>query len=680
MRSDARVLTTITSIILLIAVSSNAALACTYEYHGITKPIVILGGIGASGTESSLQAFYDIDYYEGSYYVVGNAFVQTDTYTLKSIAVIVKLDSSFRKEWVSVISGSNYEYASSVTTVPGSEKVYVTGQTTSYGFGASDVFLAVYGTNGVLGKYLCIGSKYIDYGETIRHYNGKLYIIGATNSTLNGKFGVLIIKLDTASLDLEGSYVIEPLDYDTSIMPTGEPGIYNGILVIPAILKTTAIINKSHSYAFIAAVDLRGNKPRLMFNTTYLAAAGNVTSISVYPTNECIYVALSARDDYWDETTIIIFRMSWNGSVDSANTIYMKFNGSAFVTSIRYDESSGKLYVTGLAQNLSGDNTQDLFVAVFDKSFVLEKMYYHELKMNIGGSPVAFNYDSARSRFVNNMLVIPGRANAARLVNGKIVSYAVVAVFDPLLWKPYDKTVSYYRGLIDVTSSINIKLDNTNMSIKVVKPLVKDYTRNYTIRMLGKSNSIRVKALQKNLSTGILILTSNSTLHTNYFGSGYEIVVNTTSVVNDTVTSNGLFIGAILSVKGMVTIFSNTSIKSYYISTRNITVVFSGNALISIAAPKGSIAEIYKNNKLACKGSTCSSMRDSDGVITLEPTTLTIIPASPPPRTSTPRGSAEASCCMGGSLSTPSEALIIVLALAPAIMLVLAILVARRIR
>ncbi len=125
-----------------------------------------------------------------------------------------------------------------------------------------------------------------------------------------------------------------------------------------------------------------------------------------------------------------------------------------------------------------------------------------------------------------------------------------------------------------------------------------------------------------------------------------------------------------------MTIYSNASIREYYVGSRNITVVFGGNALVSLAAANNSIYEIYKNGRLACKGSACSLMRDPDGVITLEPTTLTIIPASPlTPYTATPSGGLSGASYYGGVLS--GREFIVALAVAPVAALALAL--ARRV-
>ncbi len=552
MKSAVGVVIAFACILLIPTLNSTLTTACVYKYHTTGQPIVVLGGLGEYGNESHTQSFLDVAYGGDSYYAVGNAYVlntSSNPAALDNLAVILKLDSNFMKEWVSVISGPGYDAASSVAVSPRSNLVYVTGQTTSYGFGESDAFIAVYKPMGVLEKYVCIGSRYVDWGEFIKFYGDKLYVVGATNNTSSGKLSVLILELNPTTLSIEKSYVITGSGTDFVKIEASGFKIYNGLLVIPALLVYSSGGRESY-LAYISVLNLTGNQPSLLLSKTLLAGTGNVSSVKVYPTNNCIYVALSTKNEaYGVVSDIVVFKMYWNGSVDTSCMPYMSFNGEAYVTSVRYDESSGKLYVSGVAQNLSGDNTYDLFTAVFNGNLIPEDMYYYEPKLSIGGSTVTFNYDSFRTRFVNNKLVTPGFAVATKLVGNQVVCYATLSIFNPQFWSYYAASTTPYIALIDVSGLVGISLEPISMNVEVVSPEVTDYTNNYITRVITGSNTISVRASQENVGESILTLSSNATIHTNYFGSGYRITINTTLMVNNTVTSNGLFLGSILAVR-----------------------------------------------------------------------------------------------------------------------------------
>jgi len=116
--------------------------------------------------------------------------------------VLVKYDNMGVQQWYRIWGGSGGESGSYVA-VDSNDNVYVSGGTTSFAVGSSDLFLVKYSSSGVEQWYRTWGGSEIDgaLGVAIDSYDN-IYITGYTESFGSGMYDIFVVKYDSDGTQL----------------------------------------------------------------------------------------------------------------------------------------------------------------------------------------------------------------------------------------------------------------------------------------------------------------------------------------------------------------------------------------------------------------------------------------------------------------------------------------------
>jgi uncharacterized delta-60 repeat protein len=114
---------------------------------------------------------------------------------------LAKFDSSGIEQWSKTWGGTGTDIGHSVTT-DASGNYLVTGQTTSYGAGGGDMFLAKFNSNGIEQWSKTWGGASNDYGFSfIIDASGNYLVTGQTNSYGAGGYDIFLVKFDSSGIE-----------------------------------------------------------------------------------------------------------------------------------------------------------------------------------------------------------------------------------------------------------------------------------------------------------------------------------------------------------------------------------------------------------------------------------------------------------------------------------------------
>jgi len=165
---------------------------------------------------------------------------------------VIKLDSSGNLSWAKTIGGTYSDYGYSIQQTSDGGYV-ITGETSSFGAGYYDVFVIKLDSSGNLSWAKTIGGTSWDYGYSIQQTSDGGYVItGGTYSFGAGYSDVFVIKLDSSG-NLSWAKTIGGTgwDYGFSIQQTSDGGY--------VITGRTYSFGAGYSDVFVIKLDSSGN-------------------------------------------------------------------------------------------------------------------------------------------------------------------------------------------------------------------------------------------------------------------------------------------------------------------------------------------------------------------------------------------------------------------------------------
>jgi len=222
---------------------STDFLLAKFEANGDLAWSKTLGGTDYD-TGTSLQLTPD-----GGFIVTG----ATDSYGAGSQDVLLaKFEANGALTWGKTLGGTGAEYGRSVQLTPDAGFM-VTGETTSFGAGSQDVLLAKFEANGALSWSKTLGGTGNDRGYSVQITpDGSFLVTGTTTSFGAGSTDVLLAKFE-ANGDLSWSKTLGGADYDTgrSVQITPDGGFM--------VTGTTTSFGAGSTDVLLAKFDTNGN-------------------------------------------------------------------------------------------------------------------------------------------------------------------------------------------------------------------------------------------------------------------------------------------------------------------------------------------------------------------------------------------------------------------------------------
>jgi hypothetical protein len=206
----------------------------TYSY-GAGRSDAWLIKTDSSGDEMWNQTFGGSDYdrgrsvqqtSDGGYIITG----RTSSYGAgRSDVWLIKTDSSGDVAWNQTFGGSDNDYGYSVKQ-SSDDGYIITGETYSYGAGRADVWLIKTDSSGNETWTQTFGGSYHDYGSSVRQISDGGYIIaGDTESYGAGHTNVWLIKTDSSGdVEWKQTFGGSGSDYGRSAQQTSEGGFIIG--------------------------------------------------------------------------------------------------------------------------------------------------------------------------------------------------------------------------------------------------------------------------------------------------------------------------------------------------------------------------------------------------------------------------------------------------------------------
>jgi hypothetical protein len=261
-----------------------------------------LGGLSSDGARSIRRTS------DGGYVIVG------ETYSFgagNGDVFVIKLDSSGNLSWAKTIGGGNYDYGYSIQQTSDGGYV-ITGYTSSFGAGNGDVFVIKLDSSGNLSWAKTIGGGNYDFGVEIQQTLDLGYIItGGTSSFGAGGSDVFVIKLDSSgnfswakTIGGSGS------DFSNSIQRTSDGGY--------VITGYTSSFGERNGDVFVIKLDSYGNVSwvkTIGYNGYEIGRSIRVTSDGGYViTGETYSLGAGGSD-------VFVIKLNSSGNLSWAKTI-----------------------------------------------------------------------------------------------------------------------------------------------------------------------------------------------------------------------------------------------------------------------------------------------------------------------------------------------------------------------
>jgi uncharacterized delta-60 repeat protein len=305
------------------------------------------GGAGADYGYSTVQTS------DGGYAVTG----QTASYGAGSDDMfLAKYDYSGTLTWSKTWGGTGSDYGN--TVIQTSDGGYaVTGQTASYGAGSNDMFLAKYDSSGGLTWSKTWGGTSSDSGESvIQTSEGGFAVTGATSSYGAGVSDMfLAFYSPSGTLTSSQTWGGTGNDYGSAVVKTAEGGY--------------AVVGRQYSYGdttngdvFLAHYDSTGN---LSWSRVWGGTAGNDWGTEMQQTSDGGFVITGYTTTHgagsgdaflvkYDSTGTLSWSKTWGGT------------GADYGRSV-IQSSDGSYVVTGYTASF-GAGSNDMFLAKFDST------------------------------------------------------------------------------------------------------------------------------------------------------------------------------------------------------------------------------------------------------------------------------------------------------------------------
>lgn len=288
----------------------------------------------------------------------GNIYITGETLSYGAgyyDAFITKLTPSGTLSWFKTFGGDDNDNSYDIA-VDSAGNIYVTGETGSYGAGFRSIFISKFTSSGILSWFNTISGDLTDCGYGIAvDSSGYVYITGETSSYGAGDYDVFVAKLDSTGGDLLWFKTI------------GGSNIDRGYGIAIDSSGYVYITGETFSYgagdrdAFIAKLDASGNLLwfKIIGGENHDSSYGIAIDASGY-----IYIT-GYTDSYGaGETDILIAKVDALGNLLWLKII----GGNAwdYGHSIVID-ASNNIYITG-DTNSYGAGNRDVFIARLDSS------------------------------------------------------------------------------------------------------------------------------------------------------------------------------------------------------------------------------------------------------------------------------------------------------------------------
>lgn len=300
--------------------------------------------IGGNGNESGSSIVQTKD---RGFAITGVTYSFGDT--VNGDVYVIKLDSTGLLQWTKTIGGPNQDAGRSIIQTKDGGYA-ITGETTSYGFGNSNVYVIKLDSAGNLKWTRTIGGIISEVGYSIiQSKDGGYAITGISQSFSPGNESIYLVKLDSAgSLKWTKTIGGTVADAGYSIIQTAEGGY--------AITGSTESYGIGVQDVYVVKVDSGGN---LQWAKTIGDSLGNDAGYCIMQTKDKGY-AIAALTDYYN----IGNREGYVIKLDSAGNLkWSRIPGAS--GTIEYNaivQSKDRGYVA------AGSTSTDIFIAKFDSS------------------------------------------------------------------------------------------------------------------------------------------------------------------------------------------------------------------------------------------------------------------------------------------------------------------------
>jgi uncharacterized delta-60 repeat protein len=333
-----------------------------------------------------------------------NSGKDSDNDVLRENYLKIAATANYTLDFDTTWGGSNYDHANGIT-VDGVGNIYITGQTSSFGAGQDDAFIAKYDSTGTSLLNITWGGSYIDSGNGIAGDGaGNIYITGYTYSFGAGNCDAFIAKYDSAGTSLL-NITWGGGNYDAA----------NGITVDGAgnIYITGSTFGAGQYEAFIAKYDSAGTSLLNITRDSSDGDSGNDIVLdgtgNIYITGSTYSIGTGDSDAFiakYNSTGTSLLNITWGGSnsdrghgiaVDGAGNIYITGETSSFGAGdsdafiVKYDsagtsllnitwggnngdsgngialDGSENIYITG-GFNRFVEGSEDAFIAKYDSA------------------------------------------------------------------------------------------------------------------------------------------------------------------------------------------------------------------------------------------------------------------------------------------------------------------------
>jgi tetratricopeptide (TPR) repeat protein len=274
----------------------------------------------------------------------------------RTIRALPSTSNINRYEWNKIWGGSDYDCGRGIA-LDGSGNAFITGSTSSFGEGYSDVFLLKYDSSGTLQWNKTWGGPNDDYGHGIAlDGSGNAFITGSTESYEDGNDDAFLLKYDASgNLLWNKTWGGSNYDYGHGIALDGSGNAF--------------ITGSTHSYgagyydAFLLKYDTSGN---LLWYKTWGGSNDDIGKGIALDGSGNAFITGSTRSYGAGDNDAFLLKYDTSG-----NLLWNKtWGGSFYDEDIGYGialDGSGNAFITGYTRSYgAGDN--DAFLLKYDTS------------------------------------------------------------------------------------------------------------------------------------------------------------------------------------------------------------------------------------------------------------------------------------------------------------------------